>query len=307
MATPFLLPFTRERSLFKLVENRSAFTLETCELNIFETHQKAESVNLVFGDMVLTSMLRGKKVMHLNGKASFDYLPGESVVVAPNEVMNIDFPEAQLGNPTQCIALAISGNEIQNTINLLNENFAKVERNERWTIDEKLFHLKNSNELVDIINRIIHISIKEQRREKDILAKLALQELMVRLMQTQARQLFETNYVKMASHHRFAHVIQYIKENLREKIDLHTLANKACMSRANFFRKFKEAFGYAPGDYVLRERIAQAKEFLKNPAISVSEVSFLTGFQSVQNFIRVFKKETGFTPKVFQSGDYKKE
>ncbi len=225
-------------------------------------------------------------------------------MVAPNEVMNIDFPEAQLGNPTQCIALAISGDEIQNTINLLNENFAKVEQNEKWTIDEKLFHLKNSNELVDIINRIIHISIKEQRREKDILAKLALQELMVRLMQTQARQLFETNYAKMASFHRFAHVIQYIKENLREKIDLHTLAHKACMSRANFFRKFKEAFGYAPGDYILRERISQAKEFLKKPGISVSEVSFLTGFQSVQNFIRVFKKETGVTPKVFQSGEF---
>jgi AraC-like DNA-binding protein len=290
----------QEQSLFTLVENRSAFTMERCELNVFETHQKAERVNLVFGDMVLTSMLRGKKVMHLRDKPSFDYLPGQSVIVAPNEVMRIDFPEARMDNPTQCIALAIAKEQIQETVNLLNENFAKVEAKDSWHIDEKLFHLENSQELADIINRLIRISIKEHAKEKDILAKLALQELLVRLMQTQARELFEKNYLQMASSHRFAHVIQYIKENLREKIDLDALPDKACMSRANFFRKFKETFGYSPGDYIQKERIVQAKEFLKNPFISISEVCFLTGFQNLHHFVRVFKKETGATPKAYQ-------
>lgn len=289
-----------ERSLFTLVENRSAFTLENCELNVFETHQQAEKINLMFGDLVLTSMLRGKKVMHLFGKDGFDYMPGESVIVPPNEIMKIDFPEARLDNPTQCIALAISGEQIMNTIDLLNERFPKVESKDKWRIDDSVFHLINNQDLADIINRLVRISIKEQAKEKDVLAGLALRELLVRLMQTQARQLFESNYARLASSHRFAYVIQYIKDNIREKINLDSLHEKASMSRANFFRKFKEEFGYSPGDYILKERIKLACQYLRNPLVQVTEVCFSSGFQSLNYFIRVFKQETGMTPKSYQ-------
>jgi AraC family transcriptional regulator len=294
------IPVLEEKALTTLVENRSAYTLENCELNVFETHQSARQVNLVFSDLVLTSMLRGKKVMHLFDKQGFDYLPGESVIVPPNEVMKIDFPEAGRDNPTQCIALAISQEQIQTTVGLLNERFPKVERNAQWKIDREVFHLVNNQELADIINRFIRISINDKTAEKDIIAGLALRELLIRLMQTQARQLFELNYKSMASQNRFAHIIQYIKENIREKMAIENLSDKACMSRASFFRKFKEEFGYTPADYVLRERIRLAKEYLCDPVNSVTQTCYMAGFQNLNYFIRAFKKEVGITPKVFQ-------
>ncbi|WP_299985966.1 AraC family transcriptional regulator [uncultured Pontibacter sp.] len=294
------LPTLKEPALTTLVEHRSAYTLENCELNVFETHQAAEKVSLVFNDLVLTSMLRGKKVMHLFGKQGFDYLPGESVIVPPNELMKIDFPEAERDNPTQCIALAISQEQIQTTVALLNERYPKVERNACWSIDQEMFHLVNNQDLADIINRLIRISINEKNREKDILAGLALRELLVRLMQTQARQLFETNYVSLATNNRFAHIIKYIKDSIREKIDVDKLSDKACMSRASFFRKFKEEFGYTPADYILKERIRLAKDYLRNPLNSVTQACYMAGFQNLNYFIRAFKKEVGLTPKSFQ-------
>jgi AraC family transcriptional regulator len=294
------LPVLKEKSLMTLVENRSAYTMESCELNVFETHQAAEQVSLVFNDLVLTSMLRGKKVMHLFNKEGFDYLPGESVIVPPNEVMKIDFPEADRDNPTQCIALAISQEQIQTTVGLLNDRCPKVERNAQWKIDQEMFHLVNNQELADIINRFIRISINDNTKEKDILAGLALRELLVRLMQTQARQLLEANYKSMATHNRFAHIIQYIKESIREKIDVEKLSDKACMSRASFFRKFKEEFGYSPADYILKERIRLAKEYLRNPINSVTQSCYMAGFHNLNYFIRAFKKEVGTTPKTFQ-------
>jgi AraC family transcriptional regulator len=295
------VPLREERSLFSLVENRSAFTMDTCELNVFETHQHAENVNLVFGDLVLTSMLRGKKVMHLFGNPGFDYLPGESVIVPPNEVMKIDFPEARLENPTQCIALAISGQQIQDTVNLLNERFPKVDSRDQWNIEHSVFHLINNHDLAENINRIVRIGVNEHSRQKDALAGLALKELLIRLMQTQARQLIELNCAQLAGSNRFAYVVQYIRENIREKIDMNSLHGKACMSRANFFRKFKETFGLSPGDYILNERITRAKEYLMNPYVSVTEVCYMSGFQNLNNFIKTFRKETGYTPKTFQN------
>ncbi|RDV16316.1 AraC family transcriptional regulator [Pontibacter diazotrophicus] len=294
------IPVRDERSLFTLVENRSAYTLDACELNVFETHEAAKGVNLAFGYWVLTSMLRGKKVMHLFDKPGFDYFPGESIIVPPNELMKIDFPEAEKQNPTQCIALAISAEQIQSTIQLLNEQHPKAEAGEEWQVNEQYFHLANNVELADIINRLIRISINDHSREKDILANLALRELLVRLMQTQARQFFENNYKSLANSHRFGHIIQYIKENITSKIDVDKLSDKACMSRASFFRKFKEEFGFTPADYILKERIRLAKEYLRNPLNSVTQTCYMAGFQNLNYFIRAFKNKVGTTPKVFQ-------
>ncbi|MBC3539720.1 AraC family transcriptional regulator N-terminal domain-containing protein [Rufibacter sediminis] len=295
------VPLHTERTLSTLVENRSAFTLESCELSVFETHQRAERVPLVFDDLVLTSMLRGKKVMHLFEAPGFEYLPGESVLVPPQEVMTIDFPEANWHNPTQCIALAISKEHIQTTLNLLNEHFPKAETDQQWRLDQEMFHLLHTQELNDIINRFLQISLNDTSREKDLLAGLALRELLIRLMQTQARQFFQKNYLKLSGSHRFAHVIRYIKENIREKLEVEKLSEQACMSRANFFRKFKEEFGLAPADYILKERLKLAKEYLRQPGHSVTQVCYMAGFQNLHYFIRAFKKEVGLTPKAYQS------
>jgi AraC family transcriptional regulator len=295
-----LVPLHEEHSLFTLVENRTAYTLDKCELNVFETHRQAANVNLVFNDWVLTSMLRGKKIMHLPERAAFEYLPGESVVVPPNETMKIDFPEAQHSNPTQCIALAISGEQIQSTIHLLNEHFPRIESTDTWQLEAQYSHLTNSRELTDILDRFIRVSLNDQTREKDMLADLMLRELLIRLMQTQARYLFEANYRQLASGNRFAHIIGFIKENITAKLDVDQLSDKACMSRANFFRKFKEQFGLTPADYILKERIRLAKSYLKNPQNSITQACFMAGFQNLNYFIRAFKKEVGTTPKTFR-------
>lgn len=294
------LPIKSEDALDTLVENRTAYTMSEWELNLYETHQQAANVNLRFDDFVFTSMLRGKKIMRLSDEPAFVYLPGESVIVPPNENIYIDFPEANLDNPTQCLALAISGDRIKRILNELNEFNPKVDEAKGWGFNYGALHMVNTAELSDIINRFVRINITESTREKELLAELALKELLIRLMQTQAREMFEMNYKEMSTSHRFAHVIQYIKENLNSRINPDDLSEQACMSRANFFRKFKEEFGISPGEYILKERLNKAKDYLSAPQNSITQVCYMSGFQNLNYFIRAFKKETGITPKTYQ-------
>jgi len=296
------VPWRGKNDLMTLVENKTTYTLDSCELNIFETHQEANNVNLAFGDLVLTAMLKGKKIMHLFDKPGFDYLPGESVIVPPHEVMKIDFPEASWENPTQCIALSISAQMIENTFNLLNERFPDKLLTDQWGIDLSYFHLINNSDLTEIINRFIKIGVKDVSKEKDIIASLALKELLIRLSQTQARDMLEKTYKQLANNNRLAYVVDYIKVNIREELNIDKLSDKACMSKSHFSRSFKNELGVSPTEYILQERLKLAKKYLKSSDNQVQEVCFMAGFKNITYFIRAFKQHFGVTPKAFQLG-----
>lgn len=289
---------THEKSLKTLVENRTIFSLDHCELNIFETYETTELVPLKFNDLVVTSMLRGKKVMHLFDDPSFDYLPGETVIVPSNVEMKIDFPEATNENPTQCIALAIDNQIITDTLNFLNEKYPKEENNSLWKLDHENYFFYNNVELASTINKLIK-ECTGSSITKDAIADLTLQELIIRIIQTQTVKRFESD-VNLDNNSPIATSISFIRNNIRESINLKQLSEKACMSTTSFYRYFKRELGMSPIEYILNEKIKYAKKLLSNPNIQVNEVSYATGFEDCNYFIRLFKKYEGVTPKQYQ-------
>jgi AraC-like DNA-binding protein len=301
--TPRPVSLTPESKLQTLVENRSVFSMDHCELNIFETYKQSNRISLKFPDLVYTAMLRGKKVMNLDGRTPFDYLPGESVIVSSNEEMIIDFPEATRESPTQCIALAINGEKIKSTIDFLNERFAKTESHEEWKLETEHVHIQNTLEIRNTVERLIRIS-QETNVAKDVFADMALQELLLRIMQTQARELIFENYVLCRSNNRFAHVVGFIKENLAENLTVEKLSSVACMSKPHFFRSFKREFGISPVEFIIQERIKLAKKLLIDPGVSIAEAGFRSGFQNVSYFSNIFKKNEGTTPKEFRKSNF---
>jgi AraC-like DNA-binding protein len=296
---PVCQALTPVKDLHTLVENRSVYGLQHCELNIFETHQRSENVRLCFNSLTFTSMLRGKKVMHLFGKQHFEYLPGESVIVPNHEEMIIDFPEASFQTPTQCIALAIDGEKIKETLEMLNERFTKVEQKDSWQIDKNQFHLQNTQEITNTINRLIGIS-KENNKAKDIFANLVLQELLIRLMQTQARKVIFEDYKKNSQLYRFAYVVKFVQENIANKLNVKQLSDLVCMSEPHFYRSFKREMGIAPMEYILIERIKLAKKLLCETSLNITEVCFKTGFNSLNYFCTIFKKQEQISPNKYK-------
>lgn len=289
---------SEEKALNTLVENRVFFSLENCELNIFETYQKSELVPLKFDDLVVTSMLRGKKHMHLFDDPYFEYVPGETVIVPKNVEMKIDFPEASKETPTQCIALAIDHEIILNTLDFLNEKYPKLGEKNCWSLNQENYFFYNNVELAGIINKLIKECMSSSIT-KDVIADLALQELIIRLVQTQTTQV--VNSPKLDRFNSPINpAIEYIKTNFRERINLRDLSEKACMSTSSFYRYFKRELGMSPIEFILTEKINYAKKMLSNPRINVSEVSYATGFEDCNYFIRLFKKHEGVTPKQYQ-------
>ncbi|SDX91787.1 AraC family transcriptional regulator [Flavobacterium degerlachei] len=289
---------SNEKSLKTLVENRTVYNLNHCELNLFETYKASELVPLKFNDLVVTSMLRGKKVMHLFDDPSFEYLPGETVVIPSNVEMKIDFPEATKNNPTQCLALAIDQHKITQTLDFLNERYPKEGNKQFWHLDYQNYYFYNNVELATTINKLVKECMSTSVT-KDVLADLTLQELLIRIIQTQTTKSIDDGlYTNPNSP--ITQVLEYIRLNLRENISLKNLSDICCMSTTSFYRFFKRELGMSPIEFVISEKMRCAKKLLKNPSIQINEVCHLSGFEDSNYFIRLFKKHEGITPKQYQ-------
>jgi AraC-like DNA-binding protein len=100
-----------------------------------------------------------------------------------------------------------------------------------------------------------------------------------------------------------ARVIDYIHANTGANISLVVMAQIAGVSPNHFVLLFTKATGLTPHQYVLRARIESAKLHLKDEALSIAEVSRLTGFRTQEHFTKVFRKMVGITPREFRSAN----
>jgi AraC-like DNA-binding protein len=74
------------------------------------------------------------------------------------------------------------------------------------------------------------------------------------------------------------------------------LATVSGVSEAHFARSFKRAFGVPPHRYLLTRRIEQASSLLRDTELSITEIAFCTGWESLGTFGRIFRDITGMSP-----------
>lgn len=74
------------------------------------------------------------------------------------------------------------------------------------------------------------------------------------------------------------------------------IAAKLNMSRAHFFRIFKEQTGLSPYQYHLELKLNRARQMLRNSDLPVKQIARLLGFSNVYHFSKFFKNKTGMSP-----------
>jgi len=95
---------------------------------------------------------------------------------------------------------------------------------------------------------------------------------------------------------RLTKVMQFLNTNYQHKIELEKVAEIANLHPAAFCRFFKEKSGKSLSEYVNDMRIGYACRLITEGRMSVSQISYESGFNNLSNFNRTFKKHTGFSP-----------
>jgi AraC family transcriptional regulator len=106
---------------------------------------------------------------------------------------------------------------------------------------------------------------------------------------------------------RLRRVTEYIQQNLDKDLTLAELAAVVCMSPYHFARLFKGRTGVPPHRFVVRQRIARAREVLTTPDLSIAEISRLIGFRTPSHFTTVFRRALGITPRAYRTAARKED
>lgn len=91
----------------------------------------------------------------------------------------------------------------------------------------------------------------------------------------------------------------FMEKYYSDKIELEEISAAACMSCFHYIRIFQQVYGRTPRRYLRDLRIEKAKEMLKKGR-SVTQVCFDVGYESLPTFSTVFKRGTGYSPKIYQ-------
>lgn len=99
---------------------------------------------------------------------------------------------------------------------------------------------------------------------------------------------------------RLVRIAQYILAHIDQPPTLTELAYEAGISLSKLKQDFKKAFGITVHQFYAREFIRQAQHMLLDEErLPVKTVAYKLGY-SVTGFIKIFKKETGMSPKQFR-------
>ncbi len=154
--------------------------------------------------------------------------------------------------------------------------------------------------IMQVYPMIIHLSeIKEgfyaARELMTILYELSKQD--------GARELASSAFAKVEAQsdsRRVLKVKNYIEEHYRDELRLGQLSNMVGMTDSAFSRFFKQRTGKNLNEYIVDVRLGHAARLLVDTTHTVAEICYETGFNTVCNFNRLFKKRKGCNPTEFR-------
>ena len=129
--------------------------------------------------------------------------------------------------------------------------------------------------------------------------RIRIYEILLYLCETQIKDTGNAGASASRSHETFIRIqnaCNYIKKNCRENISQKDAADVSGFSSFYFSRVFREYTQESFSEYLTRQRIQNALALLYQENIPITDVAYLSGFQSISNFSKVFKNVMNCSP-----------
>ncbi|UUZ82846.1 AraC family transcriptional regulator [Paenibacillus sp. P26] len=161
------------------------------------------------------------------------------------------------------------------------------------TVEHPIFSCTDSGPVEDSLRFLFAASRRQESR--DVMLLSALYRFLGALIEgadsepgAAAAVLSKDRYVQKA--------LEYIETNYSHSMSVESMADQIGLSRKYLARRFKEATGRTPQDFLVQYRISKAADLLSEPSLSVSEIAYSVGYRDPLLFSRMFKRLRGVSP-----------
>ena len=96
-------------------------------------------------------------------------------------------------------------------------------------------------------------------------------------------------------------VVKYVRKNISVRTSVEDMAASMFVSRTHLAAKFKAESGMTLSEFILKEKVKEAKRLLKYTDKGLCAIGEYLGFSSQSHFTRVFKKYSGKTPSEYRN------
>lgn len=91
-----------------------------------------------------------------------------------------------------------------------------------------------------------------------------------------------------------------LDRNYNAPITIDDLSREVALSPFYLIRAFRHVYKKTPHQYLVGQRIARAKELLRDSDLSVTEICMAVGFESLGSFSTLFRKVAGVSPSAYR-------
>lgn len=179
--------------------------------------------------------------------------------------------------------------------NFLNKNPAFVDHKQKDISSQDAILCLQNDELLKTYYQSIqsYLFLSEQPNKE--LVKLKFEELLLSLFSNNAHRELTDYFISLCQNQLY-HMSRVIEQNFAYNLKLEEFAQLCHMSLSSFKKSFKEYYHTTPAVWLKQRKLDRALHQLLTSDLSISQISFESGFEDTSHFIRVFKQKHNLTP-----------
>jgi AraC-like DNA-binding protein len=147
--------------------------------------------------------------------------------------------------------------------------------------------------------------LMNEHRRRDglsgLAAQAALSDLLVTVLRDHAAALRRREADEATRSPEIRRAMQWMRDRIEEDYAIADAAKVAGLSPTQFHERFRREVGHAPGAWRTRERVRLAKQLLRRPGLTITDVAMRAGFTTSQYFATTFKNMVGLTPREYRA------